>query len=144
MYLTNLTLTALPRPDLWAFAAPLIWCDAKYGRIEIPVGFITDLASTPFHVDDTGYSRRPAGTHDGLYKLYRRLGKDYADAFLRDAILAEGGGHMRSQVYYRAVQWFGRCAWGSDEAPVSAADFDGPVNFDAWLATAGAGRSLAR
>jgi hypothetical protein len=137
MFLSPLTLRADPLPDRWIVAEPLVWQDRLYGRIVVPVGFRTDLASTPFHVDDNGPSRRPAATHDALYKLYRRLGKDFADQFLRDAILADGGGRFRAQVYYRAVQWFGGRAWAEDGAPVTAADFDTPANFAAWQLASG-------
>lgn len=132
MFLSPLVLQADPQPDLWVLAAPLIWSDPIYGRLEAPVGFRTDLASTPFHVDDNGPSRRPAAMHDVLYKLGRARGKDFADRFLHDAILAEGGGRARAWLYYRAVHWFGGSAWASDGLPVTAADFDTPENFSAW------------
>jgi hypothetical protein len=144
MFETDLVLAADPRADLWRLAAPLVWKDKTYGRLVAPVGFVTDLASTPFHVDDNGPSRRPAAMHDCMYKLLRRLGKDFADQFLRDAIVAEGGGKVRAQVYYRAVSWFGSKAWRSDGAPVSAADFDTIANFEAWRASKAIGASLAR
>lgn len=145
MYKTALTLRADPRPDLWVVAEPLIWSDSKYGTLVVPVGFVTDLASTPFHVDDNGPSRRPSATHDALYKLLRRLGKDFADAFLRDAILAEGGGHLRAWVYWCGVRTvFGRRAWDGDGQPVSATDFDTIANFEAWRASKAVGASLAQ
>ncbi len=144
MFLTALTLRADPRADLWVVAEPLIWADPNYGRLVVPVGFVTDLASTPFHVDDTGPSRRPAAMHDALYKLMRRMGKDFADKFLQDAILAERGGHIRAEVYYWAVSWFGGKAWRGDAAPVSSANFDSIKNFEAWRASREVGASLAR
>lgn len=144
MFLTPLTLRADPRADLWVVAEPLIWSDPNYGKLTVPVGFVTDLASTPFHVDDNGPSRRPAAMHDGLYKLLRRYGKDFADLFLRDAILAEGGGWFRAQAYYRAVSWLGGKAWAGDGAPVSSTDFDTIANFEAWRASKAVGASLAR
>ncbi len=144
MFLSPLTLRADPRPDMWVVAEALIWQDETYGRLEVPVGFVTDLASTPFHVDDNGPSRRPAAMHDAFYKLLRRFGKDHADQFLRDSILAEGGGRLRSQIYYRAVSWFGGSAWRGDGAPVCATDFDSIAHFEAWRASKALGASLAR
>lgn len=145
MFKTALTLRADPRPDLWVVTEPLIWDDQKYGTITLcPVGFVTDLASTPLHIDDNGPSRRPAAGHDAGYKLLRRWGKDFWDGFLRDAILAEGGGKFRAEVYYRAVRWFGRSAWESDGKPVSALDFDTVANFEAWRASKFVGASLAQ
>ena len=144
MFKTPLTLRADPRADLWVVVEPLIWNDPAYGELVVPVGFVTDLASTPFHVDDDGPSRRPAAMHDALYKLMRRWGKDHADQFLRDSILVEGGGRIRSQIYYRAVSWFGAKAWRLDGAPVNSADFDTIKNFEAWRASRPLGASLAR
>lgn len=144
MFSTALTLRADPRADLWVVAEPLIWQDPTYGKLVVPVGFVTDLASTPFHVDDNGPSRRPAAMHDALYKLLRRFGKDHADQFLRDAILAEGGGYLRSQIYYRAVSWFGGSAWRGDGALVNSADFDTLANFEAWRGSRTLGASHAR
>lgn len=145
MFKTALTLRADPRADLWVVTEPLIWDDQKYGTIILcPVGFVTDLASTPWHIDDTGPSRRPAAGHDAGYKLLRRYGKDFWDSFLRDAILAEGGGRLRAWSYYHAVRWFGNHAWASDGKPVSAMDFDTIANFEAWRASKPVGASLAQ
>lgn len=136
MFLTSLTLRTDPVPDMWVVAEPLVWTDPTYGRLVVPVGFRTDLASTPLHIDDNGPSRRAAAMHDALYKLGRRLGKDFADIFLRDAILAEGGGRMRSQLYYRAVRWFGGPSWRSDGRPVGTADFETAAQFQTWFLSA--------
>lgn len=133
MFRTPLTLRADPTPCQWIVAEPLVWEDAVYGRLVIPAGFRTDLASTPFHIDDDGASRRGAAMHDALYKLGRRLGKPFADAFLRDAIKAEGGGRMRAQAYYYAVRWFGLSSWASDGRPVTIADFETPAALRAWI-----------
>jgi len=132
MFITPLVLEADVLPDRWILVQPLVWVDPVYGRMEAPRGFKTDLASTPFHVDDTGPSRRPATMHDALYRLSRERGKDWADRFLRDAILAEGGGRVRAWTYYHAVQWFGAGAWAQDGLPVTVADFDSVSSFDAW------------
>lgn len=137
MFLTPLVLQADTAPDRWILVQPLVWQDSVYGRMEAPVGFISDLASTPFHVDDNGPSRRPAAMHDALYRLGRERGKDWADHFLRDAILAEGGGRMRAQTYYLGVHWFGARAWAQDGLPVTAAEFDSLANFRAWQLSTG-------
>ena len=143
MFLTRLTLRDDPTPCFWVVAEPLVWSDPVYGRIEVPVGFRTDLASTPFHIDDTGPSRRPAAVHDALYKLGRERGKDWADRFLRDAILAEGGGYARAQTYYWAVHWFGKSAWQQDNSPPALADFDCLSNFRAWQLATGTRPSVS-
>jgi hypothetical protein len=82
MFRTDLVLKADHRPDQWIVVEPLVWQNREYGRLVVPAGFRTDLASTPFHIDDTGPSRRPAVLHDALYNIGQRLGRDYADALL--------------------------------------------------------------
>lgn len=131
MFLTPLALRGAPTPDLWVIDAPLVWCDPTFGRISVPVGFITDLASTPFHIGDTGVSRRPAAVHDALYRLGRAKGKPWADAFLRASLKAEGGGRCRALVYYLGVHWFGRAAYAGD-AVLDASAFETPGAFDAY------------
>lgn len=132
MFLNDLILKADPCPDMWVTVAPLVWSDKTYGRLVVPAGFRTDLASTPLHIDDNGPSRRPAVVHDALYNIGQRLGKDFADAFLRDAILVEGGGRMRSQTYYRAVQWFGGFAWRAAAREPGATHFETAAAYAAW------------
>lgn len=132
MFKTTLVLAADSVPDMWIVVEPLVWSDLIYGRLVVPVGFRTDLASTPGHVDDNGPSRRPAVVHDALYNLGQRLGKDFADTFLRDSILAEGGGRMRSQAYYRAVQWFGGIAWRAAAREPGAAHFTTAAAYLLW------------
>lgn len=141
MFLTPLVLEADARPERWIIAAPLIWSDPLYGRISLPVGFRTDMASTPFHIDDDGASRRPACVHDALYKLGRERGKDWADSFLRYSIITEGGGHFRAEVYYLGVHWFGRRSWASDGLPPTAGDFGTPGAWAAWRLSGGLFRS---
>ncbi len=132
MFLNALVLKADSVPDMWIVAEPLVWSDKTYGRLVIPAGFRTDLASTPFHIDDNGPSRLPAVGHDALYNIGQRLGKDFADSFLRDAILACGGGRMRSQTYYRAVQWFGGFAWRAAGREPAASHFETAAAYNVW------------
>jgi hypothetical protein len=132
MFQTPLILKADPRPDQWVLAAPLIWCDDRYGMHVAPAGFRTDLASTPFHADDTGPSRRPAVIHDAFYNIAQRVGRDYADAFLRDAILAEGGGLVRAQTYYYTVRMFGGFAWKAAAKEPDASHFETTAALNAW------------
>lgn len=122
MFLTPLELIADPQPDLWRLGAPLVWCDPVYGRLEAPVGFQTDLASIPRifrnlpFLDPAGISRRPAVLHDWLYGSVagRVHGKQYADNFLRVALLAEGAGKAVAQSFYLAVHWGGQSSWDGD------------------------------
>jgi hypothetical protein len=133
MFLTRLLLSDDPMPDIWVFKAPLIWQDSKYGHLEVPIGFRTDLASTPLHIGTNGLSRRPAGMHDALYRLMRAKGKDLADEFLRDAMLAEGASRELAEMYYLGVRTvFGDRAWAGDGRPVTVTDFDTPENYATW------------
>lgn len=132
MFRTPLILKADPVPNQWVVVEPLVWCDDKYGTHVAPAGFRTDLASTPGHADDNGPSRRPSVIHDAFYNLAQRLGRDYCDAFLRDAILAEGGGRMRAQTYYYAVRWFGGIAWRAAGKEPAASHFETAAAYNLW------------
>lgn len=133
MFLTRLALIDDPEPEIWVIDSPLIWEDPAYGRIEVPVGFRTDLASTPAHLGVNGHSRRPAAVHDWLY-AERSRGKDCADRFLRDAMLTEGCSAAEADAFYEGVHLFGGSAWASDEGALEARDFDTPEHYAAWKA----------
>ena len=145
MFLTRLDLQDDPQPDMWVVMSPLVWSDPLFGRIEVPVGFRTDLASIPRALrnlkmlDPAGCSRRPAAVHDWLYASQRRHGladKAVADDFLRDALLAEGASAAQAAAFYYGVHWFGRSAWESDAGALETRDFDTPAHYAAWLASA--------
>jgi hypothetical protein len=131
MFLTRLALMDDPTPGLWVVLLPLIWEDAAFGRIVVPVGFRTDLASTPAHLGSNGLSRRPATVHDWLY-AERSRGKDFADRFLRAAMLAEGCSTLEADAFYEAVRVFGGDAWSDDAGALEARDFDTPEHYTAW------------
>jgi hypothetical protein len=96
-----------------------VWSDPTYGILAAPVGFVTDLASIPrlFRnlpaFDPNGASRRPAVIHDWLYSSKQgfRLGKQFADSFLRDALLAEQASKVTAQAFYWAVRIGGAIHW---------------------------------
>jgi len=122
VFLTQLELIADPKPDLWTLKAPLWWDDPVYGGLTVPAGFVTDLASIPRalrglpFLDPNGLSRRPAVIHDWLYGSVegRARGKQFADSFLRDALLSEGARPSVAQTFYLAVHWFGQSGWDLD------------------------------
>ncbi len=113
MFRTVLVLEALDQPDEWQLMQPLIWKDDEFGLLEVPYGFHTDLASTPFHIADNGPARRPAVVHDWLYDTPdgRRHGKAFADSFLRCALRAEGASRAMAWTFYLGVKLFGGPAW---------------------------------
>jgi Protein of unknown function (DUF1353) len=125
------------RPDFWIVRAPLIWQDPTYGRIEVPVGFLTDLASIPralrniSSLDPDGKSRRPAVVHDWLY-AWQGFGKDRSDEFLRTALIDEGVPHFDAESFYEAVHLFGADSWKEDAARGLPNSFESSAAFMAW------------
>jgi Protein of unknown function (DUF1353) len=139
MFSTALILEAdTARDDFWIVRGPLIWCDPTYGRIEVPVGFLTDLASIPRALrnlpafDPDGKSRRPAVVHDWLYQIQDRP-KLTVDSFLRDAMIAEGCARADADAFYDAVHWFGQSSWDSDHGRTMAASFGDAVAYAVWV-----------
>lgn len=138
MFASSLVIEAHTQPDFWIVRAPLVWCDATYGRLVVPVGFVTDLASIPRTLrnlpafDPNGHSRRPAVVHDWLYQWQTRP-KAVADAFLRDAMLADGCDKIAADAFYDAVHWFGQHAWDCDHARTIAASFIDAASYQAWV-----------
>lgn len=118
MFTSPLVLEALPAPGQWKVVTPLVWCDNSFGRIAVPPGFETDLASVPGiarafpDFNPTGLSRRPAVVHDWLY-TNKPISRDKADEFLREALISEGLPSAIAEAYYGAVRLFGESHWSS-------------------------------
>lgn len=142
MFLTRANVEDDPEPDIWVVMSPLIWVDPTFGRLIVPAGFRTDLASIPRllrnlpFLDPNGPSRRPAIAHDWLY-AWRGWGKDKADEFLRAALLAEGAYTATAAAYYYAVHWGGSEAWESDAGALESRDFDTQAHYAAWANSVG-------
>lgn len=145
MFKSDLALIVIPSaPDLWRFAAPLVWEDTD-GTITIPKGFVTDLASIPHlldwapNLDRTGVSRRAAALHDGLYALGRARGKAYADDKLHAALIADGMPSAGADEYFYAVHWFGDDAYNSDaQVPIGhEGSFYTAEDYAAFMAAGG-------
>lgn len=141
MFLSGLGLLADSSPDIWIVSTPLVWCDPVFGRIEVPVGFRTDLASIPRlfrnlpFLDPNGRSRRPAVVHDWLYAV-QTTPKARADDFLYASLLAEGEGHGAALCFYWAVHAFGRWSWQGDAGKAPGSLFDTLAHYRAYqLAT---------
>lgn len=138
MFLTKLDLQA-EAPDFWSVASALVWCDSTYARIEVPKGFLTDLASIPRAVrnlpafDPNGLSRRPAVVHDWLYQVQSHP-KAWCDSFLRAAMISEGCSTADADAFYEAVHLFGQSSWDSDHGRTMAASFVDAASFAAWTA----------
>ncbi len=116
MFFSELLLEADRRPDKWIVRAPLIWACQNFGRVVVPYGIETDLASIPQMAkgipgfDPNGLSRRPAVLHDYLYQSHD-LPRMAADQLFHDALRAEGVGAALAMVYWRAVRLCGREPW---------------------------------
>lgn len=138
MFLSHLVLEADARPDNWIVRAPLVWCDALYGRLAVPEGFYTDLASIPRALrnlpafDPNGKSRRPAVVHDWLYQCQSHP-KSFADEFLRAALIAEGVSPDAAEAFYEAVRLFGQNSWDIDGGRTMAAAFVDAAAYQAYL-----------
>lgn len=106
MFLTDLSLTA-HRPNEWVLNNPLIWFDRINGRIKVPPGFITDLASIPRALrgvlNVNGRSRKAAVVHDWLY-CSRKLTRKQADDLFYRALRAEGVSTVLARVYWSGVR----------------------------------------
>lgn len=134
-------------PDLWYLDGPLIWKDAEV-TITVPVGFLSDDASTPKFLDAVpwldrqGLSRRPGLAHDALYSLGRSRGKDWADKMLQAFCLAEGMNAFQAACYYQGVHLFGASSWAGDArlgtaGAITGGDFIEQKYYDAFLRAGG-------
>jgi len=125
MFASELCLVARWEPGEWALTAPLIWQEPKL-RIEVPTGFITDLASIPSglrgSLNVTGLSRRPAVVHDYLYCV-QTIQRPQADDFLRRALIAEGETFAVAQAFWLGVRLGGASHWYSRKPGLQPEDF---------------------
>lgn len=140
MFQTPLVLAVDPLPGLWVLWQDCLWQDPIFGRIILPQGFRTDLASTPQFLricsefDPTGISRRAAAFHDGGYARLFGWDKTTADNFLRAALIADGMHPELASWYYDAVHDFGQSHWDTDAGALTAVDFDTREHFQRWAA----------
>jgi hypothetical protein len=138
VFLTKLDIQA-EAPDFWSVASELVWCDPTYGRISVPKGFLTDLASIPRALrnlpafDPNGLSRRPAVVHDWLYQVQSHP-KAWCDLFLRDSMITEKCSVADAYAFYDAVHWFGQSSWDSDHGRTMAASFVDAASYAAYTA----------
>lgn len=87
-------------------------------RIEVPAGYLSDLASVPRLarrlVDPQAPNmRRPSVLHDYLYTHQtHRFTKAEADQIFYEALLEEGMGQLLAWLMWQAVRLGGRGNWG--------------------------------
>jgi len=109
MFVSDLVVTD-GTPNKWTLLEPLVWDDGAL-RVEVPVGFVTDLASVPKFLKGllnvNGKSRKPAVLHDYLYRA-KVLPRAEADALFRQALKVEGINGITRNIYYLGVRLGGR------------------------------------
>ena len=81
----ELTLSPMRYCKLWTVENPFAWCGAMGQRIEVPDGFVTDLASVPrllwWLLPPFGSYTQAAVLHDWLYS-HHRMTRPEADSIL--------------------------------------------------------------
>lgn len=102
---------------------PFVYQSLKYGRVEVPVGTLTDFASIPGLVhglidSDDKRIALPSVVHDYLYAIEgalpdgRTFTREQADDMLREGMLACGAGAVIANVVFAAVRVTGWASWG--------------------------------
>jgi len=99
-FLTCLKLKALDADNRWQLTAPLVYQSDIVGRVEVPAGFVTDLASVPrvpiAYWFWGGRSHHEAVVHDYLF---------------RKGALPECTWHQANAVFQEAMKVRGKSAW---------------------------------
>lgn len=120
-FLTPLRLELVSEADdTWKVVAPLQYRSVVLGAlIEVPDGFVTDMASVPrvpivfWLTGDTAHA--PAVVHDFLYQQHI-ASKSQADDVFEEAMQVVGVPWWRRSTMARAVRWFGAGAYASGPA----------------------------
>lgn len=141
MFTSPLIVEEATQDDFWSLAAPLTWGGTPSApALVVPVGFLTDLASIPRALrnlpafDPNGKSRKAAVAHDWLY-WWKGWGKDRADAFLREAMIAEGCSHVDAEAFYIAVHDFGGSSWADASTQGLESHFNTVEDYKRYLAS---------
>jgi hypothetical protein len=94
----------------------LVYESDKYGRITVPKGYITNLASIPrlarpyLNPDDTRIAA-PSMVHDSGYSDHRDLTRKQWDEILEEGMIVNGARKTMAALVFRLVQWFGASHW---------------------------------
>ena len=116
-FLTPLVVSPLPDGRRWKLVFQFGY-DVGYkgsdDRISVPVGFVTDFASTPppiwWLIPPWGKYGKAAVVHDYLYMVKTRTRKQ-ADVIFREAMVVLGVPEWQVVVMYYSVRLFGWPAW---------------------------------
>jgi len=114
-FLTRLDVTPYVDGKSWVVLAPFKYEDDKLGVITVPVGFLTDFASTPWWsrpvFPSTGYHQWAAVIHDWLYWI-QACSRAEADRVFLEAMRVSGTLLSKRRAMWRAVRIGGWWAWG--------------------------------
>jgi len=98
----------------WLLLDVVVFLSADHGRIVVPAGFVTDLASVPrlpiTYFLAGGLAHAAAVVHDYLYTTHE-LTRAQADAVFREAAQACGVGAWRAWVMWLGVRLGGAWSW---------------------------------
>lgn len=114
---SHLELRHRPGHYRWELINPLRYVTLGGRAIQVPAGFLTDLASFPRIVRpvldaQTPTTHRPATVHDFIYThLTHRFTKREADRIFYEALLEEGAGQWVAWAMWKATCIGGRGAW---------------------------------
>jgi hypothetical protein len=126
VFASELVLAARFEPGEWALTTPLIWQEKGF-RVEVPIGFVTDLASIPAilrgALNVTGLSRRAAVLHDYAY-CAQTLSREHADQLLRRALIADGMPATTARLYWLGVRTGGASHWNDRAAGMGILESD--------------------
>jgi len=112
-FLTDLDVRRLPNGRHWMLLSPLRYETRGGLGIEVPAGFVTDLASIPRGFwtifPPVGSYDWAAVIHDYLYRIdsIPVVTQAEADRIMRDAMEDSGTGWWTRQVVYRTLRVFG-------------------------------------
>ena len=124
MFVTRLIISDF-KPNEWVLERTLVWHD-RVKRIEVPCGFVTDLASIPRGLrgilNVNGRSRKAAVLHDFLY-CENKLTRTECDALFYAALLAEGMNSALARTYWLGVRAGGWLYFGKRESGLNKDDF---------------------
>ena len=114
----------IPHPvdDKWILANPLRY-RWRGNQVEVPEGFITDLASIPrwaqLVIPLNGKHRSAAILHDYLMVVQTMSRKD-TDRLFRDAMVDSGVPAWQRSIMYAAVRIFGQGPWDKNAGLLAA------------------------
>lgn len=124
MFVTKLIISDY-KPNEWVLERSLIWV-GRIVRVEVPCGFVTDLASIPRPLrailNVNGKSRKAAVLHDYLY-CENKFSRSQCDDLFYQALIAEGMNKALARTYWLGVRSGGWLYFGKRKAGLNAKDF---------------------